>query len=543
MKDYRPIKNERQKRKKRPGIVTAVTVAAICCAGIGIYAGMKQTGGTRVPGRGTSAMPGQEKAAGGYAVSSSSPEATETGCQILESGGNAVDAAVAMSYALTVSEPHACGVGGGGCMLVYDPESQQYYFYDYGAEAPESESTWQVLVPGFVSGMEAVNEDFGTMEMADLMEPAIQYCDGVEISEVLETKMKNSQRYLMDNPVFTENGHLKEAGDILVQKDMKETLQQIAENGEESFYTGSIARDISKATGLTMEDMSAYETIRSGGVVGTYGDYEIVSASAPFSGETLIQILKMTEQTDMPDPEDGAFTETLNTIMKLAHSERVSHIYDLRFSENDIHQNERVTDDYIKELLKKEVGNITLDEESEDTTAFTVIDKNGMIVACTNTLSSFFGSKIEVDGFYMNNTGTNFGTGVNAYEGGKRPRTHIAPTILRSEDDIMAIASPGGNVIEKVLSTVLMDICEYGTEPQEAVDKQRIVCQGIDVIYYETGYDTPLFAALPEHSLTAIARSDHAYFGNIALSGYKKGVGYYSAEDIRRGGKGVAVTN
>ena len=397
-------------------------------------------------------------------------------------------------------------------------------------------------MPGFVSGMEAVNEDLGTMEMADLMEPAIGYCDGVKISKVLETKMKNSQRYLMDNPVFTENGELKKAGDTLVQEDMKETLEQIAQKGAECFYSGSIAKDIIEATGLTMEDMAAYETIRSDGVEGTYNGYEIASAPAPFSGETLIQILKMTEQTDMPDPSEGAFTETLNTIMKLAHSERVSHIYDLRFSENDIHQNDRVTDEYVADLLKKEVGNITLDEESEDTTAFTVIDKDGMIVACTNTLSSFFGSKIEVDGFYMNNTGTNFGTGVNSYEGGKRPRTHIAPTILRSEDNIMAIASPGGNVIEKVLSTVLMDICAYGTDPQEAVDKQRIVCQGIDVIYYESGYDTPLFAALPEHSLTAIARSDHAYFGNIALSGYKKGVGYYYAEDIRRGGKGEAVT-
>ena len=203
-------------------------------------------------------------------------------------------------------------------------------------------------------------------------------------------------------------------------------------------------------------------------------------------------------------------------------------------------QNISVSQNYILELLDLDVTDFTEEEECEDTTAFTIIDKNGMVVAGTNTLSSFFGSCTEVDGFYMNNTGYLFGNYVNARQNGKRPRTHISPVILVSDDEVIAAASPGGNRISRVLANVLMDITKYGEAPQAAIDKQRLLFVNGNVLYYEVGYDTPLFANISGSGHAAVAYSYHSYFGNVSLCGRNTTAGYYAAEDVRRCGSSRA---
>lgn len=474
----------------------------------------------------------------GYAISSSSTEASEAGAKILESGGNAADAAVAIAYTLAVTEPYGSGLGGGGSMVIYDPITDEYYFYNYASEASSSGFSSQILIPGFVSGMDAVNEDFGTKELEVLLEPAIQYCDGFAINEEFETRIERASGMLEKESAFYVDGHWLKEGDELVQPELKNTLQILSSEGAQSFYSGTIAEMLVENTGMTKEDLEAYETIRTSPVISTYREYEIASAAAPYSGETLIQMLKMTETLDIEEPSDDneAFLRKLEKATLVSHAERLKHVYDLRFSENGNNQNQRVTDVYVNNLLNLDIGDIEIEEESEDTTGFTVIDSNGMVVSCTNTLSHFWGSKVNVGGFYLNNSGVNFGSGVNVYESGKRPRTHISPTILKSENEIIAIASPGGNAIVKVLSEVVMDICRFRTNPQEAVNKRRLLFVSEGVIYYETGYETDLLADVSGSGYKVIPIENHSIFGNVALSRYRVDSGYDAVKDVRRNG-------
>ena len=291
-----------------------------------------------------------------------------------------------------------------------------------------------------------------------------------------------------------------------------------------------------------MEDLATYETIVTNPVVSNYCGYEIAAVGMPYSGTTLIQMLKMAEMTDIPNPtkDNQGFVDLLQKITVMSHAERVKTVYDYDAEGKTVDLDTLVTDEHIQEILSSEMTGFALEEESEDTTAFTIIDKNGMVVSCTNTLSSFFGCKETVDGFYLNNTARNFGTGVNGYEAGKRPRSFIAPAILRSEDEVIAIASPGGDAILKILSTVLIDICQFDTKPQEAVDKQRLLFKTNDTIYYEIGYDTVPIADASATGYAAIPNSSHSYFGNVALSGYEKENGFYAVTDVRRNGYSVS---
>lgn len=482
----------------------------------------------------------ENKLCEGYSISSCHQYATEAGAAVLETGGNAVDAAIAMSYTLAVVEPYASGLGGGGCMLIYDPDTEQFYFYNYASEAAASGASSQMLIPGFVSGMEKILDDFGSFSYDELLQPAIKCCDGITVDNILASRIDSTSGALGEDSVFYQNGEFLQEGDTLVQNELKETLLILQEEGADSFYTGSIAQKIVEETAFTQKDMDSYETICTEPVVGNYSGYKAASAAAPYSGVTLIQMLKMAELLKIPDPDtdNRTFLKQLETISLTSHTDRLQNVYDLRFAKSAVEQNEQVTAAYIGKLLNMDVSEFADDEECEDTTAFAIVDQNGMIVACTNTISSFFGCKKEVGGFYLNNSGVNFGTGVNSYEPGKRPRSHIAPTILISEDEVIAAASPGGNVIVKTLVNILMDICQFGTEPQEAIDKQRLIFKGESLLHYEIGYDTPLLANVSGLGYQTIAKTSHTYFGNVALAGYSDENGYYAVSDPRRNGYG-----
>lgn len=477
----------------------------------------------------------------GYAVSSCSEYATGVAAQILEAGGNAADAAVALSYTLAVVEPYASGLGGGGCMVIYDPDTDQYVSYNYAAEAPQSGASNTILVPGFVSGMDAVLSDYGTMTLAELLQPAIGYCDGVEVNATLATRIDAASGSLAKYSDFLKDGNLLSTGDVLVQQKLKETLEILAEDGPDAFYTGKIAEEIAASTPLTMDDLANYETIRTDAVTGSYLGYTVAAMPAPFSGATLIQALEMAEMLDIPSPEEDTqgFLEQLRQITAAAHSDRIKNIFDPRFGTPSVSQSEMVSEAYIASLLQLDPEEYEDEEESEDTTAFTIVDRNGLVVSCTNTLSSFFGSKVAAAGFFMNNSGRNFGSGVNAYEPGKRPRTHIAPAILRSEDEVIAVATPGGNVIIKVLSSVLMDIFQFGTPAEEAIAKQRLIFKTSSMIYFEVGYDTPLLASVSKSGYSTVPYNSHSYFGNIAYSSYSGTEGFWACTDVRREGKGA----
>ena len=218
-------------------------------------------------GQQTSGVP----ACGGFAVSSSSNEATETGMQILAQGGNAVDAAIAMSYVLGVCEPYSSGLGGSGFMVVYMPDEQCAYSLNYRATAGSRYPSDEILVPGLVMGMEEAANQWGTMSMAQLMDPAIDYANnGFQASADF---VKRVQHYasVSSAPAFAGI----KTGDTVVQTQLGSTMETIQKDGVAAFYTGQIAQDIAAKSTLSTGDIASYQVAVTKAPTVCYGGYTL----------------------------------------------------------------------------------------------------------------------------------------------------------------------------------------------------------------------------------------------------------------------------
>ena len=227
-------------RRKKPVFIWLFGILVFCLLGFaawkgGLFSseeGKKNELSSKFPGKyETNASAGD----GGYSISSTNSYALKAGEDVLKKGGNAVDAAVAMAYTLAVAEPYSSGLGGGGCMLIYDPATDEFCFYDYASEAAASGISETILVPGFVSGMEAVRQDFGTFSYGELIGYAIECCDGIVVDEILAKQISLLSEYLGVDSFFCRNGIFLEEGDLLVQDELKQTLEILAEEGADSF--------------------------------------------------------------------------------------------------------------------------------------------------------------------------------------------------------------------------------------------------------------------------------------------------------------------
>ena len=290
-----------------------------------------------------------------YVVSTSNETATKIGEEVLAKGGNAVDAAIAVSYALGVAQPYASGIGGGGGMLIYDPSSTDYKFYDYKDAAPVSATTKQsdIAVPGFVLGMEKISNDLGTMDISDLIQYSVDLArDGVEVNSDT-VKAINSFASLLQNDedYVKEDGSLLAEGDKLVQSELANTLKTIQEKGSVGFYSGEIGQNIANAAKMQLSDLSAYEVKEEKPVEGDFNGYKVVSAPAPFSGTTLIQMLKIIEKegetSDLTDTVQ--YLQALDKATTLAHYSRGKKLADPAFRK--VNEQNLVTDEYIQKLI------------------------------------------------------------------------------------------------------------------------------------------------------------------------------------------------
>lgn len=478
----------------------------------------------------------------GYSISTSSQIATEVGADILEAGGNAVDAAIAVSYVLTVVEPYASGIAGSGGMLIYDPDDGSHTFLNYMAEAALSGTTSRNIgVPGFVSGMQMAYDLYGTLDFSELLRPAIHYAEaGFEVNQTLQYRIQNAVGLFSSSTTpFVGIG----VGDTLVQEELASVLRTLAENGSNDFYTGSIAQKIVSASTLTADDLAAYETIVCDAVVGSFAGYTVASAPAPFSGVSLLQTLRLMELTDIPNPENDAagYLGQIVNIKLAVGADRIHNLCDPRFVQQTVDRSEYLRNSYLLNLLDGDVVDDQDDTESTDTTHISIVDHNGMAVSVTNTLSQFFGSKLYISGFFMNNSLRNFTNGVNAYRAGKRPRTFISPTILTNDaGDVMAIGTPGGHIITSVLASVISDIYLFGTEPQNAVNKQRIYVTGKNALLVETGLDTPFIVYPYGLGYYVAPYSLSAFWGSVNIAAYNSDDGFYATADVRRSGYGIS---
>ncbi|MBM7703087.1 gamma-glutamyltransferase family protein [Metabacillus iocasae] len=481
----------------------------------------------------------------GYGVSVSDPIAAKVGMDVLENGGNAVDAAIAISYVLGVVEPYGSGVGGGGGMLIAK-EDKNPTFIDYREVAPESEEG-TIGVPGFVKGMAYVHEEYGKKPLDELIQPAIDYADkGFEVGSVLYSRLQASRGRMPvdDLKSFYPNEQAIAVGGVLKQPELADVLRIIQEEGPDGFYEGDVAKALADQTDISLEDLNEYEIEEREPVMSTYDGYEIISAPPPFSGTTLIQMLKMMEKEQIEQiakDDPNKYYYSMGQIKKIAYQDRISNISDPNFEEQS--PDEWVADDYIGKLTERlHEKNLDSgqkdDEEHESTTHFVVIDKEGTTVSTTNTLSNFFGIGKQVKGFFLNNNADTFGSsGVNTMEGGKRARTFTAPTIIRDQGEwVMGIGSPGGTRIPQILSQVMNHHFQGDVSLKDAVEQSRFIFdKGDMVIEPELEGSIQDVISNGDYNIS-IRRSDVFYGGVQALTKDLRTNQISGVGDPRRGG-------
>jgi len=501
----------------------------------------------------------------GYGVSASHPLAAKAGKDVLENGGNAADAAVVVSYVLGVVEPFGSGIGGGGEMLVYSPDDEKPTVYQYREVAPQSDAEPETFaIPGFVKGMETVNQEegSGSMDMKDLIAPAIEIAEeGFPADKHLVNRLKKGSHRMPveEMPDYFPDGSILEVNETLKQPELAESLKLIQEEGAAAFYSGDIAdRILEHEETLVKEDLSNYTDTITEAAHGKFADYDVFSAPPPLAGITLIQSLQMAEQLNVASIKDNQqdYMHLIGEITKRAYDDRIKEVGDPDFTETE--SNDHLTSrDYTKKMAETieldelsdeyEVNDSISDEEDHDnTTHFVIIDQDGTMVSATHTLGNFFGSGDYVEGFFMNNQMENFSTSdksLNSIEPGKTPRSFTSPTIMTNGDKTIGIGSPGGKRIPMVMTEVLVRHLLFDESLEDAIEAKRFYIEDND-IFTETELDTDVQSGLRARGYEIRELDDIDFYGGIqALVIDKKENVIYGGADSRRSGISLIDSN
>ncbi len=523
-------------------------------------------------------------------VASSNFYASRAGLEILQKGGNAIDAAIATAYAIGVVEPYTSGLGGGGFMLIHSAETGEDVFIDFREIAPSlatpalwtigtdgkvigkhnSEGGKSVGVPGEVAGLEYALEKYGSMSRQEVMQPAIDLAtEGFLVSYNMNEAATDDYEAMLKYPelghyYLDENGMPYEIGHNYQNPDLAKTLKMIAEGGKDAFYTGEIAQAfvdaVQKYGGIiTMEDMANYEVKVREPVRSTYRGYQLISAPPASSGGThMIQILNILENFDIGALEPGSAQKLhlLSEAFKMAFADRSKYMADSDFQ--DVPLDGLTNKDYAKMLSEKidleKSGTYQADDpykyESGSTTHISIADKQGNMVAITKTINYFWGSKVAIEGygFIANDEMDDFVAGtesVNRIEGNKRPLSSMTPTIVLKEDGspFMTLGSPGGTRIFPTVVQVISNVIDHGMNIQEAIDAARITDNLGNKIHYESGE----MGVAPEviEALQAMGHevSDRGewnlYFGGVQGIVYQEDGTLHGGADPRRDGKAL----
>lgn len=528
-------------------------------------------------------------------VTSANVYASQAGLKVLEEGGNAVDAAIAVSYALGVVEPQASGIGGGGFMLVHTADGKDS-FIDYREVAPAAQdaTTWldengdvknggtansrgglAIGVPGEVAGMEYARENFGSGKVTreQIMQPAIDLAtQGYLVSTYQSQQITDHYGDMVgDYPVLgsyylREDGLPYQNGDILRNPDLAKTLKLIADGGKDAFYTGEVAdaimAEIEKYEGvMTKEDLTNYEVNLREPVSSTYRGYKIISCPPPSSGGThLIEILNVLENFDIASMEVNSpeYAHVFSEAFKAAFADRSAYMADTDFVEN-VPLTGLTSKDYAKTIADKITDKsqdwdkgYPQEYEGNSTTSFSVADKEGNIVTVTQTIECSFGSAVAIPGygFILNDQMHDFSTdpeSVNCVEGGKHPLSSMSPTVVLNEDGspFMTLGSPGATRIFPTVAQVISRVIDSGMSLQDAVTNARIYDNGTaDGICYELGAP----GGVTEESVKALEEMGHTvtqkgewdmFFGGVQGVIFEEDGTLTGAADPRRDGKAL----
>ncbi len=524
-------------------------------------------------------------------VASQEAQATRIGLEILKRGGNAVDAGVAVGFALAVTLPRAGNLGGGGFMMIHHAESGETVALDYREKAPAAAhrdlyldaagevdkqkarfSYHSVGVPGSVAGLALALKRFGTLRLAEVLAPAIRLAaDGMVVSPDLAGSLRAREKRLSAWPAskaifFKPNGGSYQAGERLVQADLAWSLGLIAEQGPEAFYEGPIgaliADDMAANGGLiTGADLAAYRAVIRPPARGSYRGYAIASMPPPSSGGVhLIQILNILEGFPIGElGHNGAETiHLMAEAMKLAYADRSEYLGDPDFAEVPIEGlTAKAYADELRKLIDPTAARPAdaikpgrpLPYESNETTHFSVMDKAGNVVSNTYTINFSYGTGIVAagTGILLNNEMDDFsskpgvpnaygliGGAANAIEGGKRPLSSMTPTIVfRNGEPWLATGSPGGSRIITTTLQVIMNMIDHGMNVAAATAAPRVHHQWLpDELRIEQGLSPDTLALL---KLKGQAIKLKNAMGNTQ-SILRTGEGFYGASDPRRPG-------
>ena len=476
-------------------------------------------------------------------VTSRSQIASDVGVDILRQGGNAIDAAVAVGFALAVTHPSAGNIGGGGFMVIKLDDgtviTQDHrekapaaafpdMFLDTAGNVDRRKSLYSAQaagVPGSVAGMLDALDRYGSMSRQEVMAPAIRLAEqGFALTPDMAgdfARVADSMsEYPASTAIFTNNGEPWQAGDIWVQSDLAESLKRISDQGRDGFYRGTTAdllvAEMRRLGGMiTHDDLQSYNVQWREPISGSYRGYDIWSMPPPSSGGALVvQMLNMLEPYDLGELGWGT-AETIHLMVEAqrrAYADRAEHMGDPDFypvplamlTDKD-YARQRFSDfDPQRASDSEDIGAGSWPAESTETTHYSVMDKDGIAVSVTTTLNLGYGNRIVVPGagFLLNNEMDDFsakpgapnaygllGDEANKIEPGKRMLSSMTPTIVtRDGETVLVTGSPGGSTIINTVFQVILNTLDHDMNIEDAVASPRIHHQWQpDIVRYEPG--------------------------------------------------------
>ena len=531
----------------------------------------------------------------GAAVATAHPLATAAGERILQQGGNAFDAAVAVSAALAVVEPYGSGIGGGGFWLLHRASDGKNIMIDGRETAPAAadrdmyldeqgevipsasiDGPYAAGIPGAPAALAHMTTQYGRLSLADNLQPAIEYArDGFAVNKIY----RRYAGFRLDalsasedaSEIFLVEDNVPELGDVIIQADLANTLQAMAADNADDFYRGETARQMVasvQANGgiWTLEDLADYRIIEREPVAFRYRDMQVTSVAPPSSGGVaLSQIMQMYAQLDNDEPASAQQIHLLVESMRRAYRDRAEYLGDPDFVDVPV---ERLTSAaYVDELVAAvdptaATGSDTLKpvtadiNKGADTTHFSVLDAEGNMVAATLSINYPFGSGFvaEGTGVLLNDEMDDFssrpgtpnvyglvGAEANAIEPGKRMLSSMSPTIARHGDKVIILGTPGGS---RIITMVLLGLLEFyqGGDANDVVSRPRIHHQHLpDKLFYEAdalSAEQIKVLQLLGHELEAL---DSTYGNMQAITLDRRSGEVGAASDPRRLGKAVVI--
>ena len=530
-------------------------------------------------------------------VSSGSVYASQAGLEILQAGGNAVDAAVATAFAVGVCEPNLSGIGGCGMMNIYLADNHEYEILEYmetvpvavepGWYNPETDSATakNAAVPGQVAGLLTALEKYGTMTPEEVMAPAIKLArEGFPIEERLANAIMDSFDMISANEeaaaIYTNDGLPYATGDLFKNEPLADTLEAIAKGGIEEFYTGELAQkmvDGLQANGslMAMEDLATYTVAEREPIRTEYYGYEVVTVPPPSNGgDWLQEMLNIMEEKDISqyDPSTLEYQYIFNEACRIGLVDSYTYIGDPAFY--DLPVEEMISDEFAAERAAlidmdnmQAMESVPLSdlpvtkleptaEESQHTTHIAVIDQYGNIVSTTNTLGNGWGCKFMAPGlgfFYNSHIGNLDHENPDSPDyvmPGKRVRSTISPSlVLQDGNPIMAVGSPGSLAIPPAVATIINNVLLYGMNVQQAINEPRAMAIN------RSGMDSPARVSIeqPRFDPDLVAQMEGIGYEMKDVGEYNMAVGgiaaiyldrdngiFYAGADPRRGYKALA---